>query len=214
MDTITAIEPQKRRGNRRSIFVNGEFVAGVSEEIVVDLRLKVGQQVDAEKLAEVIRAEEVRRARESALTLLDYRSRTEKELERRLLQKGYPEDVVATVLAQLANIDLINDERFASDWVASRVNYRPEGKSRMQWELRQKGVSPDVIDEALEQVDEDKEYDMALELARKKLGGSEITDRDEKRRLAAFLQRRGFHWGVVSRVLDKLGADDEEDIDS
>jgi regulatory protein len=107
MDVITAIEPQKRRGNRRSIYVNGEFVAGVGEEIVVDLGLKVGQQVNGEKLAEVLRAVEVRRAREAALTLLDYRSRTRKELESRLLQKGYPEDIISRVLEQLENVDFV-----------------------------------------------------------------------------------------------------------
>lgn len=208
MDKITAIEPQKRRGNRRSIYVNGEFVAGVGEEVVVDLGLKVGQQVDGEKLAEVLRAEEIRRAREAALTLLDYRSRTEKELERRLLQKGYPEDVIARVIEQLENVDLVNDGRFAADWVASRIASRPIGRSRMNWELRRKGVAPELVEEALEQVDEDKEFDMALDLAARKLGGDSIKDQESKRKLAGYLQRRGFHWEIVSRVLDRLSPED------
>ncbi|MEN6519668.1 MAG: regulatory protein RecX [Armatimonadota bacterium] len=208
MDVITAIEPQKRRRNRRSIYVNGEFVAGVGEEVVVDLGLKAGQEVDGEKLAEVLRAEEVRSAREAALTLLDYRARTGKELERRLLQKGYPEDIVSRVVEQLGNIDFVNDERFAADWVASRITNRPIGRSQMKWELRRKGVAPELVEKALEQVDEDKEFDMALDLAVKKLGGKEIEDPESKRKLAGFLQRRGFHWEVVSRVIDRLLPED------
>ncbi|MEN6371251.1 MAG: regulatory protein RecX [Armatimonadota bacterium] len=208
MDVITAIEQQKRRGNRRSIYVNGEFVAGVGEEVVVDLGLKTGQEVDGERLAEVLRAEEVRSAREAALTLLDYRSRTGKELERRLLQKGYPEDVVSAVIEQLGNIDFVNDGRFAADWVASRIVNRPIGRSQMKWELRRKGVAPELVEEALEQVDEEKEFDMALDLAVKKLGGKEINDPETKRKLAGFLQRRGFHWEIVSRVIDRLLPED------
>lgn len=208
MDTITAIEPQKRRGNRRSIFVNGQFVAGVDDEIIVQLGLKVGQSVDGERLAEVLQAEEIRRAREAALYLLDYRARTGKELERRLAQKGYSEDVIAEVIARLENVDLVNDERFASDWVSSRLTYRPTGKSRMMWELRRKGIAPEAAEEALEQVDEDKEFDMALGLAEKKLGGARLTDPVAKKRLAGFLQRRGFHWEVVSRVLARLAPED------
>jgi regulatory protein len=204
MDTITAIEPQKRRGNRRSIYVNGQFVAGVDEEVVLELGLKVGQQVDAGRLTEVIQAEELRRARESALTLLDYRARTEKELERRLLQKGYPEDVVAQVITQLENVDLINDERFAANWVASRVASRPMGRTRMTWELRRKGIASETVDEALSQVDADKEFEMALELAEQRLGGEKLKDPESKRKLAGFLQRRGFYWDIVSRILDRL----------
>ena len=188
--------------------MNGQFVAGVDEEVALELGLRVGQQVDAERLAEVLRAEEIRRAREAALTLLDYRARTEKELERRLLQKGYSEDVVADVIKQLENVDLIDDERFAESWVASRVATRPMGRTRMTWELRRKGIAPETVEEALEMVDEEKEFEMALELAGKKLGGESIKDRETKRRLAGFLQRRGFHWGTISSVLDRLAPEE------
>jgi regulatory protein len=208
MDTITAIEPQKRRGNRRSVYVDGQFVAGVGEEIVMELGLRVGQQVDGRRLVEVLTAEETRRAREYALTLLDYQARTAKELERRMLQKGYAEEAVAKVVSQLQNAGLVNDERFASEWVAGRVAHRPMGRSRMLWELRRKGVASEIVDEALEHIDEDTELDMALELAKKKLGGKPPEDPETKRRLAALLQRRGFHWGVVSAVLNRLAPEE------
>ncbi|MBI2844152.1 MAG: regulatory protein RecX [Armatimonadetes bacterium] len=208
MDTITAIEPQKRRSNRRSIYINGQFMAGVDESVVAELGLKAGQQVDADRLAEVLHTEEIRRARESALTLLDYRARTAKELERRLLQKGHSEDAVARVLEQLEKVDLISDERFAADWVANRVAYRPTGRYRMMWDLRKKGVPPEVVEEALEQVDEEKEFEMALELAERKLGEARTRDPETKRKLSAFLQRRGFHWETVSRVFERLAPEE------
>lgn len=208
MSRITAIEVQKRRGERRSIYVDDEFVAGVDLEVVVKLGLKVGQQVDTERLEEILRIEELRKARECALTFLEYRARTGKELERKLLQKGYSEEVVAQVLDQLEDIDLVDDERFAADWVASRVEHRPMGRTRMTWELRRKGVAADAIEEALEQIDEETEFDMALEIARKKLGSSSAADPDVRRKLAGFLQRRGFRWEIVSRILDRLAPEE------
>lgn len=204
MDTITAIEPQKRQKNRRSIYVNDRFVAGVDEAVALELGLKVGMPVDGDWLAEVLRAEELRKAREAALTLLDYRARTGKELERRLLLKGYSEETVAHVIEKLKSADFINDERFTTDWVASRIGNRPMGRSRMMWELRKKGIDPETVDQALEQVDDDKETQMAFTLAEKKLGGKSLTDPETKRRLADFLRRRGFHWEVISRVLDQI----------
>ena len=211
MDKITAIEPQKRRPKRRSIFVNGEFAAGVDQEVVLTLGLKVGQQVDEARLKEMLQAEEVRKAREAALNLLGYRSRSENELELRLKQKGYEEDIIQVVLTGLKRVDLVNDERFADDWVKNRMASRPMGRTRLSWELRRKGISAKMIDETLEELDEEKEYQAALTLAESKLNKSlDIDVRAEKRRVGGLLQRRGFNWGIVSRVLDTIFQNEED----
>jgi regulatory protein len=78
----------------------------------------------------------------------------------------------------------------------------------MKWELRRKGVAPELVEEALERIGEDKELEMALDLATRKLGGASVSDPESKRKLAGFLQRRGFHWDIVSRVLDRLATED------
>jgi len=204
MAKITAIEVQKRRPSRRTIYIDGQYVAGVDQEVVHEVGLKVGQEVDAEKLAETLSAEEVRSAKESALILLDYRARTRRELERRLHQKGYTEDVIAKVLDKLENIDLIDDERFAANWVASQLSHRPMGRSRMIWELRKKGVAPEIADEALDQVDKEQEFELALNLAERKLGDAALENPETKRKLTGFLRRRGFSWEAISGVLNKL----------
>ncbi|MDO8683590.1 MAG: regulatory protein RecX [Armatimonadota bacterium] len=210
MDVITAIEIQQRRGNRRSIFVNGRFVAGVDEEVVLALGLRVGQQVSEDRLAQMLHTETVQRARQVALNLLGYRPRSRQELTRRLLLKGYPDDVVEEALTALADVDLINDEKFSKDWVASRLEQRPMGKVRIAWELRQKGIPPELVEEAVEAVDSETEYELALGLAQRKIKhiGAEASD-EERRRLASFLRRRGFSWDVTNRVVGEvMPADD------
>ena len=211
MDTITAIETQKRRGNRQSIFVNGRFVAGVDEEVVLALGLRVGQQVSEERLARMLRAETVQRARQAALNLLSYRSRSANEVRRRLLLKGYAEDVVDEALLALSQVDLINDERFSRDWVAGRLEQKPMGKVRIAWELRQKGVAQDLVEQAVETVDSETEYELALGLVQRKIrhSGSGVSY-DERRRLAQFLRRRGFSWDVTNRVLSELVSEEDD----
>ncbi|MDO8589131.1 MAG: regulatory protein RecX [Armatimonadota bacterium] len=210
MDTITAIETQKRRGNRLSIFVNGRFVAGVDQEVVLALGLRVGQQVSEERLARMLRAETVQRARLAALTLLSYRPRSANEISRRLMLKGYAPDVVDEALEALSQVDLINDERFSRDWVASRLEQKPMGKVRIAWELRQKGVAQDLVEQAVEGVDSETEYELALGLAQRKIrhfgGGVSV---DERHRLAQFLRRRGFSWDVTNRVLGELLSEED-----
>ena len=211
MDTITAIETQKRRGNRQSIFVNGRFVAGVDDEVVLALGLRVGQQVSEERLARMLRAETVQRARQAALNLLSYRSRSANEVRRRLLLKGYAEDVVDEALLALSQVDLINDERFSRDWVAGRLEQKPMGKVRIAWELRQKGVAQDLVEQAVETVDSETEYELALGLIQRKIrhSGSGVSH-DERRRLAQFLRRRGFSWDVTNRVLGEIVSEEDD----
>jgi len=210
MDTITAIETQKRRGNRMSIYVNGRFVAGVDEEVVATLGLRVGQIIDENRLAKTLRAETVVRARQAALNLLSYRPRTKNELSRRLILKGYPEDMVDEVIAALTGSGLVDDEKFTKDWVADRLRSKPMGSVRIAWELRQKGIAQDVVQQALDSIDSETEYELALGLARKKLQrlGAEVSG-EERHRLALFLRRRGFSWDVTNRVTKELMPADE-----
>jgi regulatory protein len=201
---ITAIEAQKKRSDRVSIFVDGQFAAGAHAEVVAALGLTVGQAFDTDRLAEVIRKETTRKARESALRLLSYRDRSESEIRRRLAGNDFPEEIVDEVVGHLARVGLVDDGKFSRDWVKSRTVSRPMGRTRLAWELRAKGVDAPKIEEALESLDENAEYEMALSLAAKKAEKSDTSDPAFRTRTASFLRRRGFRWDAVAKALDEL----------
>ncbi len=204
MGVITAIEAQKKRSKRRSIFVDGEFVAGVHEDVAAALNLSVGQSFDRDRLLELIRAENVRKAYDRALRLISYRDRSESEVRRRLLASDFSEEVVDEVVRKLAGVGLLNDERFSEQWVQSRTLSRPMGRARLAWELRSKGVDPETVEQALRDFGEDTEYALAVSAAQKKLGRMDRTDPSLREKLASFLGRRGFDWDVIRKVLDEL----------
>ncbi|MEN6356530.1 MAG: regulatory protein RecX [Armatimonadota bacterium] len=204
MGKITAIEPQKRRGYRRSIFVDGEFLVGTHEDIIVALGLGVGQSFDDDRLVEILKAEEIRKARESAFRLLGYRDRSVSEIRKRLIGSDFPEDTVEEVIKQLSGCGLLNDEKFSRGWVNSRTAAKPMGRTRLAWELRSKGIDASTVEEALDSLDEDAEFQLALSVAQKKIGKSDGFDPDSKKRLGSFLARRGFGWEVINRVFEEL----------
>lgn len=209
---ITAIEVQERRKDRRSIFVDGKFVVGVDEDVVADLGLKVGQQFSEEELQSVVRAELLSKAKDRALNLLSYRSRSRTELARRLIRAGYDEDIVEETLSRLQEVGLVDDAQFSQGWVDSRVSGRGLGKSRVRWELRQKGVAPEVVEEALSSIDPDEERTLAADAARRRWEKDKDPDlRSRRRRVASYLQRQGFDWQTVSEVMENLGREDTED---
>ncbi|MGI4791795.1 MAG: regulatory protein RecX [Janthinobacterium lividum] len=205
MPEITALEPQRRPG-RLNIFVDGQFVIGVGEAVAADLNLRVGREITAEKLTEIAGAEEVQKAMDSALVLLEVRARAKREIETRLTQKGYEEDVIALVTAKLIKLGLLDDAQFAAQWVEAKTRVggsRPVGRRRLSSELYAKGVAKDQIAEAVDVVTNDAELILARAAASKKVRVVP-TDRDllqaERRKLMGFLQRRGFGWETVKQV--------------
>lgn len=207
---ISAIEAQERRGNRRSIFVDGRFALGVDESVVSDLGLRVGQQIGEDELQRIVRAEQVTKAKESALRLLDFRPRSRAEISRRLARAGFGEDVVVETLERLEALGLIDDGQFARSWVAHRLAGKGMGTARIKWELRRKGVPNEAVDEALSTIDDETERRSALEAARRRwVKDSSADDRTKRRKLAAFLRRQGYDWSVISVVLNELGMEVE-----
>jgi regulatory protein len=205
MPKVTAIEPQRHAG-RVSIFLDGEFALGMHEEVAAALGLQTGQELDSEDLQAMVRAETRRRAKESALRLLGFRARSREELRRRLERKGYESVVIDEVLEELANSKLLDDSEFTRAWVEARTTGRPMGRQRIAWELRQKGVDPETIGEALEERSSpDAELGLAMIVGRQTVERVRGLERQAARRkLAAALQRRGFSWSVTSVVLERL----------
>jgi regulatory protein len=207
MGRITAINRQKRRADRVSVYIDGKFAVGCSAEAVSVMGLCVGQELTEADVADLRSPGGDRRAFERALCLVSYRPRSTGEIRSRLLREGFEEQVVSGAIGRLAKLKMVDDESFSKEWVRSRMAGKPMGKPRLKYELRRKGVAADVIDKALEQVDDVKEHELAMSLAETKM--RKFSEGIEARKkLAEFLARRGFRWGIVNRVIGDLCSKD------
>lgn len=146
---------------------------------------------------------EVTRAKNSAYRYLSYRPRSHAEVEQKLRDKGFCDAIVGTVLSDLARFGFINDEQFADQWARSRVRLRGLGRRRIEQELRDKGVDAEIISRTLTGIfSSTLEIDTAKKTAAKKLGIMKNVDRDtRRRRLAGFLERKGFSYEIIRSIL-------------
>lgn len=132
-------------------------------------------------------------ARTIALRRLEAAPRTRAELARTLAQRGIPTEVSERVLDRFTEVGLIDDAAFAQLWVESRHRGKALARSVLRHELRQRGVAPEVIDEAVESIDDDDEGVRAREFARHKARIKSGEDpRKAVQRLAAQLARKGY----------------------
>ncbi len=207
-----------------------EYIGGLEDtegiepiEIALDVMersgIHVGTDMTTKDLAQLKEDDTKWRVRQAALHLLSYRPRAEQELRGRLRSKGFPPALVEWCLRLLEEQGLVDDHAFASAFVRSRIRLRPRGRFRLAQELRQKGVSAEVAEQAIDQAfsnEETSELDLVCAAARGWLSrqGTTVaeslagTDRSEERerarkRLHAFLSRRGFASDVIRVELEE-----------
>lgn len=145
------------------------------------------------------------KAKNYAFLLLKFRSRSEKELYRRLKKKKFDDNVIKETLSFLKEKNFINDIEFAKAWIAARLK-KPLGLRRLRQELNLKGVNKEIIDNAITEVKENYNEKEAVEKIVgekfRKLKG--VEPKKVRRRIYAYLLRRGFSADVVMEVFNQI----------
>src|SRR5512139_2396674 len=148
MKKITAIQVQKKTPNRVNIHLDGEFAFGLSR--IVAAWLRVGQELDEEKIKRLQIEEAQERAYQQAMLFLSYRARSESEIRQNLRKHEIPEPVIEQTLERLRQGGLANDQQFARAWVENRSTFRPRSRRMMAMELRQKGLDQEAVASAMQ----------------------------------------------------------------
>ncbi len=143
------------------------------------------------------------RAKNIAYRYLSYRPRSYAEVEKKLRDKGFGDDAVRTTLSNLVRFGYIDDEKFAGQWAQSRVRLRGLGRRRIERELRDKGVDRETVRRALADIlTADQEIETAKKAAKRKLATMNTLSREtRRRRIAGFLERKGFSFEVIRNIL-------------
>lgn len=210
--TITAITVQRRNPQRVNIDLDDEFAFGLSR--IVAAWLHVGRTLSDQDIAQLQSKETQEVAFQNALRFIGYRSRTTAEIVSKLAKKGFAEIVIQETIERLRTNGLLDDATFARTWVENQSTFRPRGQRALAFELRRKGVTDEVIAQALEETpgEEELAYQAGTRQAHKlvNLEGNEF-----RMKLSAFLARRGFSYGtiapVVSRILKELHSTEGQD---
>lgn len=205
---ITALKVQKRNSNRINVYLDGEFAFGLSRYAAA--WLQVGVVLSPEKIKELQDADLQEVAYQRALKFISYRPRAEAEVQKNLEKHETPEAVTTQVIARLRKSGLVDDAQFAQTWVENRSVFRPRGRRALVSELRQKGISSELIDEALHDLDEDE---LAYQAARKQSRRYQGLDfQDFRKKMSAFLARRGFSYGIAKPVIEQVWSEIQTEI--
>ncbi len=199
---VTDIQAQVKHPNRYSVFIDGTFWCGLSADALLDSKLSRGDTLSAKEAQQLKRAAEVDMITGRLLQWLSIRRRSEWEVVQYLQRKKIPKDLQYKLLEQLKDKQLIDDPAFAKAWVASRRLLKSISRRKLQYELRQKRVSNDIIDDVLRQ-DEADEPAVLKDLILTKRQQSRYQD---EKKLMQYLARQGFHYGDIKTALEELSS--------
>ncbi|MBI2002161.1 MAG: regulatory protein RecX [candidate division NC10 bacterium] len=142
---------------------------------------------------------------EVALRLLAMRAMSTEELRQRLARRGYAADPIASVVARLTASRYLDDAEYARTWARSRAHRRSLGPARLARELRARGIAELEISATLDEVFGERDVRSVAEAAaiRKLRDLQGVPPLVARRRLAAFLTRRGFPAEIILALCRK-----------
>jgi regulatory protein len=203
---ITALVPEPGGTGSVRIEVDGERFASVSPDVVRTHGLHVGRNLDEALRARLEVEADVEAAYRTALRSIERRSFARADLGRRLLRKGHAPEAVEAALARAAEHGLLDDAAFAVNYVETRST-RGRGPLRLSRDLMAMGVDRGTVDRAVAAYFRESagNGDVPLALASKRAAQLRDLPRHVKRRrVLAYLARRGFSGREVSEMVGKL----------
>ena len=195
---ITAIKAQVKNPERVSVYVDGEYSFSLSYNQLLEQKLRTGLELDAARLSELQHISEVGKLYDRLLRYVLVRPRSRKEVVDYCRRKKIGPEDYEPLLEKLRGRGYINDEHFAKAWVENRRLNKPVSQRRLQQELAQKGVSPALVAEVLEDQGADDEQAALKAMITKKRRLARYQD-DTK--LTQYLLRQGFGYDAVRQQL-------------
>ena len=173
--------------------------------VITDLRLYSGRELDEEELKALRAASASALARNRAMELLSRRPMSEKELIDKLIRKGEDEETAADCARWLRENGFLDDESYAAA-VARHYAAKGYGPGRVRAELSRRGVDRELWDDTLEAMPENTDKLDRFIAARL----TDPEDRDQVRKVSAALYRRGYSWEEIRSALRRFNAETEE----
>jgi regulatory protein len=193
---VTALKVQKKNRDRVSVYLDGRFAFGLPAIVAAGLRL--GQHLSDPEIESLTERGNVEKEYGQALNYLSYRPRSRAELVTYLKKRDVPEVQVEVIIDRLERVGLVDDAAFAQYWVDNRERFRPRGLRGLRYELQIKGISNELIDEALASVDPSASAYRAASRKARQL--RELDEHGFERKLVEFLARRGFDYDIAREV--------------
>ena len=200
MSKITALEVQVKDKSRANLYLDDEFFAGISIELVVKHQLKKDMEVDEKFLADIIFEDDKGKALSKAIKYMGSNIKSCSQIREYLRKKEYAPEIIDYVIDKMKEYKYLDDEAYAKAYI-SAYSYK-YGKIKLIQALKSKGISDKTIDSVFAEEDL-KMQDSIDKVASKYLKNKEITS-ETIIKLNRFLYSRGYEFDQINSYINGL----------
>lgn len=209
MKKITDIQTQKRNPDRVSIFIDHVFHLGISRYVCDKYKLKIGSTYDEKRIDEVLREESFETAKNYVTKYL--LGKPEKVIRDKMKLKEYDPVTIENTVDFMKKYGFINDEQYAKAFTHDAHKIKRQGKKKIQQLLKQKGISNDLIQQALTDIEDEDQINAATHKLRLKLEGYKKKAKSPyelKSKCYGFLMQNGFESNVIQIAIKNVLTED------
>lgn len=186
-----------RNPNIFIVNIDGEEYV-LHSEVIVKFGLATNGEIDIDKLQEIVLESDIIIATNLAMNYVSSKIITTKQLKDYLYGKGYKSGVINKVVDKFKEYGVLNDENFASSFVA--VKHNSLSKRAIENKLMQKGVNKEIAISCLEDFDD---YQVAIKMAEKFMKTKPYSE-ENVNKLLRHLSYKGFDYDTINKVLNNL----------
>ena len=194
---ITGIEERKK--SLTALYIDGEYAVSVDTMTFLSTGKKVGSEITDEELYDLIETSKYNRAKEKALYLIEYRSRTKRELYDKLIVL-FGESATKRAIERLEELGLIDDEKYAREYAEVLLDKKGFSRQRAEFELMKKGIDKDVIEEILDEL-EPEPVEQIRKLLQTKFARRLSNEKDLAKTVNA-LKAMGYRWSDINEAIN------------
>lgn len=208
---------QKKKKDRYSIFLDGDYAFSVEEDVLVHHALTKGKELSKKNIDEITEKDDYHRAYLMAIQFLSYRMRSVDEMQAYLRKKEINPNWIEPIMTSLVEDKYLEDQRFAEMFVRDRMHQTSKGPQVINRELLEKGVNKEERETALEQFEDALQKEHAfhwLQKERRKTSKDSLKQREDKLRVK--MLQKGYSNAIVTAVFQEnppaVNAEKEQDI--
>lgn len=203
--TIIDIQKVSNNSSHHVIHFDNKDSLVIPAVLIDNFGLCIGLSIESQIIEKLIVADEAMRAKNNALSILKENIYSKTQMIRHLENDGFTDNTIQQIVIELIQSGHIKDREFAIKWVQRRQKSNPRGFNLLKQELIDKGVDTETVEQVLSELNENDETELVLQIAEKRSKAYKgLPIQTARRRLHAYLARRGFDSDTILRVMEQV----------
>lgn len=192
----------KKIRNKYRVYLDTEEV-DLYENIILKYNLLLKKEIDSKLLDKIKDDNKKEEAYEKALSYINIKMRSKKEIEKYLIKKEYNSSLVTDIVNRLENLGLINDELYLKAYISDKFNLTNDGPNKIKYSLLDLGINENLVEKYIYDITEQGIKDKLNRLIDKKIPTiKNCSGNVLKFKLVNYFTNLGYDKYMIENILD------------